>query len=396
MLFARYVPWRARRSYVYDSIAALLVGLYSGAIFPFLGRIARGDLHASALEISIMSAAPFIGNLFSPVWARQMEGRAKVPFVVWSGIAARGLFLLMPLAVTPSLFVSIAFGSLVIGTIAAPAYASVMKDIYPDDARGRIMGYIRVGAQSASLVTALCVGRLLDIASYRLVFPIAAVAGMGGAIAFSRIRASEGQSAGVKFGVLSTLGILRDDPNYRWFALSVFTTGFANLLASPVYTIFQVDQLHITNTQVANLSNLTSVVSIALYFVWGRYLDRHGPLRTVLLNVIVGAMVPLIYIRANTVYDLVPAAICQGISWAGIELSYINSILLFADDRRVAQYQALHSALLGVRGTIAPFFGAILMHQIGIKPTFAVAFCISITGVLMQTLGVKKKYELAS
>lgn len=372
------------------------MGLYSGAIFPFLGRIARGDLHASALEISIMSAAPFIGNLFSPVWARQMEGRAKVPFVVWSGVAARGLFLLMPLAVTPSLFVSIAFGSLVIGTIAAPAYASVMKDIYPDDARGRIMGYIRVGAQTASLVTALCVGRLLDIASYRVIFPIAAVAGIGGAVAFSRIRASEGQSAGVKFGVLSTLGIFRDDPNYRWFALSVFTTGFANLLASPVYTIFQVDQLHITNTQVANLSNLTSLVAICFYFLWGRYLDRHGPLRTVLLNVIVGAMVPLIYIRADSVYDLVPAAVCQGISWAGIELSYINSILLFADDRRVAQYQALHSALLGVRGTIAPFFGAVLMHQIGIKPTFAVAFCILITGVLMQTLGVRKKYELAS
>ncbi|MGQ9524733.1 MAG: MFS transporter [Armatimonadota bacterium] len=396
MLFAKFVPWRARRSYVYDSIAAVLVGLYSGAIFPFLGRIARGDLHASAFEISLMSAAPFIGNLFSPVWARQMEGRAKVPFVVWSGLGSRALFLLMPLAVNPALFVSIAFGSMIIGTIAAPAYASVMKDIYPDDCRGRVMGYIRIGAQAASLSAALCVGRLLDVVSYRIVFPIGAAAGIAGAIAFSRIRASDGEASDVRFGVFDTLRIFRDDPNYRWFALSVFTTGFANLLASPVYTIFQVDELHISNTQVANLSNLTSLVSIAFYFFWGRYLDRHGPLRTVLLNVIFGAMVPIIYIRANSVYDLIPAAVCQGISWAGIELSYINSILFFADQRRVAQYQALHSALLGVRGTIAPFTGAFLLNQIGIKPTFAVAFCISVAGVLMQTLGVRKKYELAS
>jgi MFS family permease len=394
VFFIRRVPPRARRAYFYDSLAALLVGVYSGSIFPFLGRIARGDLHASAVQISLMSAAPFVGNLFSPVWARQMEGRAKLPFVVWSGLAARGLFLLMPLAVTPALFVSIAFGSLVIGTVASPAYTSIMKEVYPDTSRGRIMGYIRVGAQLASLLAALSVGRLLDIVSYRVIFPIAGACGVLGALVFSRMPTREKQDSGPKFSVFDTLLIFRDDPNYRWFAMSVFATGFGNLLASPVYTIFQVDRLHITNTQVANLANLTSLVSIGFYFVWGRYIDSRGPLKTVLVNVILGATVPLVYLSANSVYDLLPAAFIQGVTWAGIELSYINSILVFADERRVAQYQALHSALLGVRGTIAPFFGAVLMDNIGIKPTFVVAFGFMVAGVLMQALGVRKKYEL--
>jgi len=139
---------------------------------------------------------------------------------------------------------------------------------------------------------------------------------------------------------------------------------------------------------------LTSLVSIGFYFVWGRYIDSRGPLKTVLVNVILGATVPLVYLSANSVYDLLPAAFIQGVTWAGIELSYINSILVFADERRVAQYQALHSALLGVRGTIAPFFGAVLMDNIGIKPTFVVAFGFMVAGVLMQALGVRKKYEL--
>jgi hypothetical protein len=78
-------------AYRWDALAGLLGGIYMGAIFPFVMRIARADLQASRLEISLLTAAPFIGSLLAPLWARQMVGRAKMPFCVYSWTFARAL-----------------------------------------------------------------------------------------------------------------------------------------------------------------------------------------------------------------------------------------------------------------------------------------------------------------
>jgi MFS family permease len=322
-----------------------------------------------------------------------MEGRAKMPFVVWSWTLARGLLLLMALATRSLPFVMIAVATMFIGTVATPAYTSIMKEVYPDRSRGRLMGSIRMGLQAMTLVSTLIVGRLLDLTSYRVVFPIAGLVGIVAAFAFSRIVTHPAETDGTKVSVLSTLSILRDDANYRWFGLSVFIYGFGNLMAVPVYTIFQVDTLHITNTQVANLANVSSAVMILAYIFWGAYLDRHGPLQGVAAAVLVGALVPLVYLFAHDVRTLYLMAIAMGVTNAGIDLSYINSILVFADERRIAQYQSLHSALLGVRGIIGPFAGAALMQAAGVQAVFVVSLVMILAGFLLQTLGVKARYS---
>jgi hypothetical protein len=74
---------------------------------------------------------------------------------------------------------------------------------------------------------------------------VAGVLGIGAALAFSRVRALPTNSSSTpqptekkltnREFALDTLTILRDNEPYRWFAFSVFTYGFGNLLVTPLY-----------------------------------------------------------------------------------------------------------------------------------------------------------------
>jgi MFS family permease len=348
----------------------------------------------------MMMAAPFIGNLFSPLWARQMEGREKLPFCLGSWSIARSLLFLMPFAATGQAFVALIGGLQIIGTVSAPAYTSLMRDIYPDHARGRLMGYVRVVVQSMMFLATLIAGRLYDHGiSFRILFPLAAVFGIGAAVFFRHVRplphvgASPGEAPETVRGhgafVRQTVGILKHNRAYRYFALSVFVYGFANLMVQPLYGLFQVDVLRITSTQIANLANFASLWSIAGAFFWGRFMDRKGAPFTVMCSICLIALIPVVYLFARSVPMLFFAAALSGSGFAGIELSYLASILLYAERDRTAQYQSLHSLLLGVRGVLAPLLGVPLAKAFGYPPVFAGALAVMLVGAALQGMAIR-------
>ena len=405
----RLVPSTSRRAYRFDRLSSLLAGLYMGSIFPFAGVIAREQLHASPAILGLMTAAPFIGNLLALFWAQAMEGRPKLPFVKWSHFAARLTFLLAPFAVTPLRFALIIAGAQILGSLASPAYAAVIKEVYPDDQRGRIMSYTRATLFTASVLTTFAIGPLLKVVSYQYVFPVMCLFGLAAALIFGRIPVpSEAEAAGergprrtlteaigetVHF-LLSTLRIFHTDHGYRWFALSVFTYGFGNLMLAPAIPLIQVDRLHISTTHIALLANLAQVTAAVSYFFWGRYVDRHSPIKAVILNILLNALIPIFYLLAWDKWMLVPAFILSGVTQAGIDLWYFNSILSFAREENASRYQALHSFLLGIRGILAPLLGAYLigaLPKIGDQPDlswlFGIALTLILVGCWMQLIG---------
>jgi Major Facilitator Superfamily. len=389
------VPRAARRSLQWDVLAGACAGAYTGLAFPFFVRIGRGDLGASDTAIALLAAAPFVGNLFAPLWARQMEGRAKLPFVLVSWIVARTLLLLMPLVTTAGPFILLLFLLQFIGTISTPAYTSMMRDIYPDRARGRLMGYVRVVAQTATFLSTMAAGRLLDhYLSYRTLFPLAGALGIAAAVAFAQVRplpeaaahaaAEQRRQMPVGAFVRDTLSILRDHTAYRWFALSVFTYGFGNLMLGPLYALYQIDVLKIANTQIANLANVTALASIAGFLFWGRFMDRQGAPRTVLYGILMMMSITPVYLMHPGVPLLFAAAVFQGLANSCIELSYMQSTLTYAAPGRAAQYQAVHSLLLGVRGVIAPLVSVPLLRVAGFDRIFLLGLAIMAAGAAMQ------------
>ncbi len=405
MLFEKAVPAEARDAYRKDAIGGMLVGFYTGAIFPFIGFIARDKLHASVGLISLMTAAPFVGHMFALFYANAMEGRRKLPFVVWSTGIARFLFLLMLFARTPLRFALVVSGIQLIATVASPAYAAVMKEIYPDAHRGRIMAYIRIGVAMMTFFSTLIVGPLLGKIGFQYIFPIAGLIGVGSSIAFGTVKTApvdpnhpDNRKTPTWEFIRTTLCILRDDRNYRWFTASVFIFGFGNLIVAPLYPVYQVDQLHITSTQVAILANTATVIWMLSYFYWGKFVDARSPLKAVAINVLLVTFVPLFYFLSDNVWMLLPASIITGLTMGGVELSYFNSILHLADEGRESQYQALHSFLLGIRGTTAPFVGALIVsqfhaHDLPIRYVFLISMAIMAVGFVTQVIGVRDHFS---
>ncbi len=401
----------ARDSYRRDAWGGMLGGIFTGIIFPFVGFIARDKLHASIALISMMTAAPFIGSMLALIYAKTAEGKSKAQYVAWPLLIGRGLFLFTIFAYTPLTFAMIVFGCQLISGIIGPAYAGVMKEIYPDDQRGIIMAYIRIGATFMLFVATMLSGWLLKHMDFRYLFLVAGVFGLLSGIVFKTIKTvpADPEDPNVHQGSMlhflgNTLSILKEDRLFCWFSLAIFVGGFGNLMVAPIYPIFQVDNLHITATQIAVLSNVATIFWMMLYPYWGKYVDLRSPLRATMVNQILSALIPLNYFLISffmshkdpsIAWWLIPSSIIAGIVTGGTELAYFNSIMHFAPDGMESRYQALHSFLLGVRGTIAPFVGAGLISLLkvfgaDVRYVFLLGAVLLLAGALLQAIGTRR------
>lgn len=378
----------------WDIATGILAGIYQGCVWTFVARVARADLHATYAHMGWIAAAPALGYVFATVWARQMDGRSKMPFVFWTWLFARGAFMLAPLLHSRAQFVLLVCATPFVFSVSMPAYTAIMKDIYPDHQRGRLMSVVRMGMSVMTLIAALTMGRLLDGGlSWKVGFFIGGMVGAMSAVTFSRIRVPLGDDSIDRMSAhhffADTVDILRRNPGYRWFTASVFVSGFGNLVATTLYPIYQVDIFHITNTQVANMQNIASLATIGGFFFWGGFLDRRGPLATVLVALGFNLAVPLLYAQSWSMTALYIASGSMGLCVAGIDLAYLNTTLLFAEPGKAAQYQALHSSFFGIRGSIAPQFAIPLMRTIGYRNAFMTSFTIIGAGVWLQMISMR-------
>ena len=141
---------------------------------------------------------------------------------------------------------------------------------------------------------------------------------------------------------------------------------------------------------------LAQVTGAVAYFYWGRYVDHHSPLKAVVMNIMLNALIPMIYLVAWNRWVLVPAFFLSGITQAGIDLSYFNSILSFANEETATRYQALHQFLLGIRGLFAPLIGGLMIHELranglDLRWVFVVGLIGILAGCWMQVIGIRRR-----
>src|SRR2546429_8273053 len=161
-----------------DVWAVLLFTVFASLTTPFIGLILRRELGATPLQLSSMSAPGGACLRLSLAWARALCGHAPLPYLVWPSFVARGLFLLMPLASSAWLFVSLIVATNVFGAAAAPAQAAVVERLYPRAARGRALGLVRMAGAALGARLALAPGQLLGRLGYPGIFPLAAGSGL--------------------------------------------------------------------------------------------------------------------------------------------------------------------------------------------------------------------------
>ena len=408
----RIVPDSVWNNWKWDVLAFLFAGLYQGAVWTFALQLARGALHASGNQVGLATAAPAIGVLFAAIWARQMEGKPRLPFVTVTWLIARGMFMLTPLIVQGAhgrtAYLALICLTPVIFSVSVPAYTFVMQDIYPDELRGRLMSYGRITFAGAMLVSAAVNGFLQQhgIAGHHLdfrwMFFVGGIFGASSAWAFNHIKVPPvDKSARVppfKQFFRETYSVLIHNKAYRWFTISVFIGGFGNLVATTYYPVYQVDRFHITPLQIAGIQNVTGISMLVSLFFWGWYMDRCGSLAAIMISYIVLLLMPLCYAFGPSIGWLFVAAALGGSSTSGIDLGYLNATLMFAEPGKAGQYQAVHSSFFGLRGSIAPLLAnhmlLLMSHTNNIQFAnwrlgFEMSFGIMLAGVVCQFVSMQ-------
>lgn len=371
-----------------------------GVAIPFFANIARHTLKASEVEVGMVVAAPVAGFILAFVWANLMEGKRKMPFAFYAWLIARFLLCAALFVYSAHGFVALVIVFWLITSIAGPAYTSIMKEIYPDSDRGRIMGYVRVWAFLVLAIATLVAGRLLDTVGYRYVFPVAGLFGVASALVFRSIPtgATIGDSnQPLKEYAVNSLRILHEDKGYTWFCAGIFLSGSAIFFATPVYTIYQADILGVGQSWTAIYSFVTLALSMIGYYYWSSKVDGKSPSRLVAICNLMFVAVPLFYVFANQRWILIPAMVLTGIGNAGCDLAYFNGIMRYAPRERVAQYQALFSFLMGIRGIAAPYLGAklVALHWLSMNQVFIISAAVTLSSVFVLTIGDRKYKSLA-
>jgi MFS family permease len=388
------LPPKVRRNFFWDMAAAISCGFFLGAINPFILVQAR-RIGCSPTVVALLAAAPFIGMIFSSFWSSLIDVQKPVrSVVIWDGLA-RFVLLLLLLFPTRTGFVAIFIVYYLLTTVSPPAYATAMRVVYPNGIRGRLIGAVRVGSSLAGLVAAWAGGIVLPLWGPFLFFAASSVFGLMSSVFFSTVKELEPVEASPSrkdWG--QAFHVFIEDLPYRRYILALFVYGFSNLMATPVYVLYYVDRLRVSDSFVSLMAFVTSLLSLVFYFVGGRLMDHKGPVRLSVVLIGINLLIPTIFFFTPVVWPLIIAAGVMGIMNAGLDLTALGNTMHYAGNRSVAPYFTIHITLWGTRGTIAPFIGPWLAGQFGFKWFFFIVWLINGIGLLMAIVAAKSGMKI--
>lgn len=380
---------RVRANFRIDAFSGVCAGVYLGVVMAFLPVVVR-RMGGSTEAVALVVAGPFVGHLFSPLFAYLLAKVPPVRVTALTATASRLLFLVGVLVVTTPLALAVvSVTTWVIAVANMGSYAMLMQGIYPDNERASAMGKVRVGVSVASIASATLAGIFIDAFPATLVFAVAAAISLPGGIAFGFIRH---EPPAIPPPRRRPSQIARDvwrDVPYRRLLLSFTIFGFGNLMNAALYPILLVDHFNASNSFVGFMTALQSGSAVVAYFVWGRFIDRGSSLRLTVINTALVLILPLGYLLAPNVWFLLPVAAVAGITNAAGDITFFTNIVQIAPRGRVGDYAVAQSSLMGLRGTIAPFAAATLLTLFAPRSVMLFAMGLMIIGLAVMHRAVR-------
>jgi MFS family permease len=397
LIFYR-IPRQSRGFWKAQLADAFGTALLLGAIYPFVGVIAR-RMGATPALITLLSMAPFIGALTTPVVARL---RTYVRMGVVLGVLrvlSAGVLLATAGASTPAVLIAIVLLSQAFRVGGSVGINSLMRSHVVTRARPGIMQAARIIMFAATLPIAYISGRLLDTLGadgYRTVFPAAAAVSVLLALPFFLLLRRPRETVDRKKGrLIEEIGILKSDRRYAVFMLIFFVGTLGEKISMPVNPLLFADVLDFKNEQVALAMGVTGpALAVAGFLFWGQLLKRTDPLPVLAACMLLKAARPVLWALAPEM-DSPLLWICLGEGTfrfliAGIEMGVLLTIMKMSSPQQVPIYMGIHFLLMAARGIGGPLLGLTLLHAgVSIPNVYWVVFGVVLAGgVLLAALAV--------
>jgi MFS family permease len=385
-----------RRVIRIDVSVMLLFTVFTGLTTPFTGLILRRELGASAWQLSMLASANAACLLLSLLVARLVDGHRPLPWVVWPAAAARGLFLLAPFITTPGPFIGLLVAGTLLGTLSGPAQAAVIERLYPQEERGRALGFVRVVGAVAAIGLAVGAGQLVTRLGHRWVFAVAGLMGIAAALRMRQLPVPESVPLAPRPRptLREAWRTVRADHGFRRVLLASFLFGTGIWLMMPANPILLADVLHATPEQVGVFAAAAAGAALAGNLVWGRIVDRRSSVPALRVVYLIGSLTPLIYwgasVWATSAWVLLGAAVVESLMHTGLDFVWMLAMIELGGKERTPQYAAIGATMAGVRGILGPMASALLLQTLGLQVVYLTAAGLMACGVWVVSRHVQK------
>lgn len=216
-------------------IAYVFNGLFQG-ILRLTDVVAKKTLHASDLEITVLSMVWPVANIFSVYFGELMAGKKKKDFFLFAGIMGRLSLFLIFLVKTPWEFIVLLLLVYSANAIVLPAQNSLLQSNIRWNVMGSIFGYLTAILSLFIVISAYVAGKVMDIDEnyFRIVFAIAGVLGFIHIVMLSRVEQKRLLSRPIKLNFSRVLRpfvegfkLLRYDKEYGVFQLFYLWYGIS-------------------------------------------------------------------------------------------------------------------------------------------------------------------------
>lgn len=354
----------------------------------FMVGFASEVLNASALQIGILAALPLSANLaqlVGSVWLEKFGQRRKFCLTT----VTVGRFLLIPILVLPFCTGFLSMGQIVLalillvglssffGALAGVAWLEWMSDVIPSRVRGSYMARRNMVCAGSGMVSVILGGFFLDhwqsthggeshASGYLILFALGISLGFVASWILSRIpdpKAGPAPPGQKSFNVGSLLRPLQDK-NFRTLLIYVGAFMFVTQMAGPFYTLFMLDALQISFSNISLFLTGATLASLFMWRLWGPMCDRLGNKPVLMVAGTAHALIPLIWVTAvpgAAFLPLLGAHIASGMFYSAIQLGHVNILVKLSPQEGRSAYIAVFNGMIGLSTALAPVFGGILL-----------------------------------
>lgn len=372
------IPVMSRPTFRRELIGQFLAAIGTGAMLPGLTQLfALKTLQGPDWVAPVLLAGMPAGNFFATFISQYLERRRRIPSLIVARIG-------MALAFVAIAFLPASRASvwpyvllLMLPALLAAAILSIQSSIrhsnYSDRVRGSVLSRLIIVRMGVIIVTVKLAGLGLDRWSqaHRLIYPLAAVAMLASAYAYSRIRVRREpqllrKGAARPFHLFAGFRLLWQDRAFGLYMLFQMLSGGANLMVAPAIVLWLIKVMkvsYMTGTDALVLVPL-GVALLGLPLA-GKLFDRMGVARFRGLGAAAwGLGRCTLFVAALTgSWSLVLVAFAfQGLGFSGGSLAWSIGHTRFAPPDKTQTYMGIHLTLQGIRGLIMPFVGAWLYH----------------------------------
>lgn len=398
---ANQVPVEHRKNFTHLYWDVAFWGLLNGSVVNFLG-VYCSRIGATPLQMGMLTAIPALMNLIvtlpATIWLRNIPSTKVVPRAALITRLFYGLLIPLPVLLSPGtqvwVILAIVLFQNITGAIAATIGNAFLAESVPEEWRGQVVGNRNALVAIATMLTSLAVGQILNRmsfeAGYQVIFAIGFIGSILSAWQLFQVKAVAGAEpapcdaeASVPAPAAGARPEILRGP-FRRLLIMMFLLNVGVFLISPVFPLYQVNVLHLSDQTISLAAALFGLVQFIVSTQCGAISRRIGFRQMTGLGMTIASFSTLMFTYSFSPQMYYATQLVGGTGWSIYGAGSVNYLLenVPAHDRsaHLAWFNLAINAAVLICGLLSAsvvgvlgLFGAMLL---GISVRFLVGLAV--------------------